>query len=332
LSPEGRRRLCERVDRGNALAHVAAAAGISRQCLTTWYGRWRAEGEAGLIDRSSRPAYSPRRTQVQVEDLVEQLRRDDKIGPVQIAGRLHEQGITIAPSTVHRVLQRRGISRLRDLDPSGENLREPVVRYEYDTPGGMVHVDVKKIGRIPDGGGWRVHGRGSAAANAVRNAKHADRRRRRLSYCYLHSAIDDRSRLVYTEELPDETAATAAAFWHRAVAFFARHGIATIERCMTDNAPAYRSVKFGQALLDTNTVHKRTRAYRPQTNGKVERFHGTLTREWAYAAAYDSNAERTAALAPYLHHYNYHRPHTALGGRPPISRCPSVNNLTGQNT
>lgn len=323
LTPEGRRRLCERVGAGRPIAHVAVEAGVSRQVLGKWYARWREHGEAGLLDRSSRPAGSPRRTPVEVEDRVEQLRREHKLGPVQLAGRLAAEGVRIAASTVHRILQRRGISRLRDLDPSGENLRQPARRYEHDRPGDLVHVDVKKIGRIPDGGGWRIHGKGSAQDRAAKA--------QRVGYCYIHSAVDDHSRLAYSEELPDETAQTAAAFWRRAVAFFTDHGITKIERCLTDNGSCYVSIKFGQALLATGTRHKRTRPYRPQTNGKAERYNGTLTREWAYAAAYHSNDDRAAALTAFLHRYNYHRPHTALGGHPPISRCAPVNNVSGQN-
>jgi transposase InsO family protein len=326
LTPEGRRRLCERVDAGQPIAHVAKAAGISRQCLSFWYGRWCRHGEAGLHDRSSRPQTSPRRTPVDVEARIELLRRERKLGPVQIAGILQAEGISVAHSTVHRVLQRLGISRLRDLDPSGENLRQ-VIRYEHDAPGELIHLDVKKIGRIPDGGGWRVHGRGSAAANAARASKAAQPRR--VGYVYVHTALDDHSRLAYSEELPDEKGTTAAAFWHRAAAFFADHGITTIKRCLTDNGPCYLSVAFGQALLDTATSHKRTLPYRPQTNGKVERFHLTLAREWAHAAAYTRNDDRTAALPGFLNHHNRHRPHTALAGRPPITRCPAVTNVPG---
>ncbi len=227
LTPEGRRRLCERVDAGRPISHVAAEAGVSRQTLGKWHERWTVEGEQGLVDRSSRPATSPKQTHVQIEDLVEALRRSRKLGPVQLAGLLRAEGIELAASTIYRVLVRRGISRLRDLDVGGEDLREPVVRYEWARPGDMVHVDVKKLGRIPDGGGHRVHGRTSAQHRAAQRAKNKGTK---VGYVFLHSAVDDHSRLAYTEELGDERGATAAAFWARAVRFFRRHGIRKIRR------------------------------------------------------------------------------------------------------
>jgi transposase InsO family protein len=326
LTPEGRRRLCERVDAGRPICHVAAEAGIARQTLGRWYARWAESGADGLEDRSSRPACSPRQTPVEVEDLIEHLRRDRKLGPVQLVGILAEEhGIEVPASTIYRVLVRRGISRLRDLDVSGEDLREPVRRYEWARPGDLVHVDVKKIGRIPDGGGWRIHGRGSAQHQATERAKNAGAR---AGYVYLHTAIDDHSRLAYTEELLDEKGATAAAFWARAVKFFRRHGIRRIHRVLTDNGSCYRSFVFAAALTVSKTRHKRTRPYRPQTNGKVERYHRTLAQEWAYAHAWTNNQQRTAALHTFLDRYNYRRPHTALAGRPPISRVPAdVTNL-----
>lgn len=324
LTPEGRRRLCERVDAGRAICHVASEAGIARQTLGKWYERWITEGEQGLVDRSSRPESSPNQTPVYIEDRVEALRRERKLGPVQLMGLLATEGIELAASTVYRILVRRGISRLRDLDVSGEDLREPVVRYEWARAGDMVHVDVKKLGRIPDGGGHRVHGRASGQHRAAERAK---TKGARAGYVYLHSALDDHSRLTYTEELPDERGTTAAAFWARAVKFFRRHGIRRIRRVLTDNGSCYRSRVFALAVAHSRTRHKRTRPYRPQTNGKVERYHRTLAREWAYSRAWSSNDQRAAALGAFLDRYNYHRPHTALGGRPPISRCPGVNNL-----
>jgi transposase InsO family protein len=333
LTPEGRRRLCERVDAGRPICHVAAEAGIARQTLGSWYARWTAEGESGLEDRSSRPHDSPNQTPPEIEARVCQLRREHKVGPVQLVGYLAEEGIVLPASTVYRILVRHGISRLRDLDVTGEDLREPVVRYEYDEPGGMVHVDVKKLGRIPDGGGHRVHARGSAAHRAGEKARHANARARkkgqgRVGYVYLHTAIDDHSRLAYTEELLDEKGTTAAAFWARAVKFFRRHGIKKIHRVLTDNGACYRSLLFAAALARTRTRHKRTRPYRPQTNGKVERYHRTLAREWAYQRAWDTNDQRAAALSAFLDRYNYARPHTALAGKPPVTRTPSgVTNL-----
>jgi transposase InsO family protein len=322
-----------RVDADRPISHVADEAGIGRRTLGKWYSRWREEGEAGLEDRSSRPHHSPNQTPVEVEERVCRLRRQLKVGPVQLQGRLAEEGLQVPASTIYRILVRHGISRLRDLDVTGEDLREPVRRYEYDEPGGLVHVDVKKLGRIPDGGGWRVHGRGSARHRHGEKARHANARARRkaggrVGYVYLHTAIDDHSRLAYTEELLDEKGTTAAAFWARAVKFFRRHGIRKIKRVLTDNGACYRSLVFNAAVTRTKTRHNYTRPYRPQTNGKVERYHRTLAREWAYQQAWHNNQERTDALTGFLNRYNYIRPHTALGGRPPITRTPNrVTNL-----
>ncbi|MCX5054473.1 MULTISPECIES: IS481 family transposase [unclassified Streptomyces] len=318
LTPEGRRRLCERVDAGRPIAHVAAEAGISRRCLAKWYARWRAHGENGLLDHSSRPNHSPTRTSEPLADLVEALRRQTKHGPARLAAdlkRLH--GVTVALATVHRILVRRGLNRLRDLDPpTGEQLRE-VIRYEHERAGDLVHVDVKKLGRIPEGGGWRMHGVGTDAARA---SKRTGPGTGKVGYTYLHSALDDHSRLAYTEALDDEKAVTAVAFWHRAVAFFAAHGITPIRRCLTDNGSCYRSTTWANALSATGTKHKRTRPYTPRTNGKVERYNGTLAREWAYVRNYSSEHECRVALAEFVNYYNHDRPHAALGGRPPISR------------
>lgn len=325
LTPEGRRRLCERVDAGRPICHVASEAGLARQTLGRWYARWQDEGEAGLQDRSSRPGSSPNQTDPDLEARVCQLRREHKVGPVQLVGKLAEEGLCLPASTIHRILDRHGISRLRDIDVDGDDLREPVRRYEWDRPGDMVHVDVKKIGRIPDGGGWAVHGRGSAQHKSTSRAKSAGAR---AGYVYLHSAVDDHSRLAYTEELADEKGATTAAFWERAVRFFRRHGIQRIRRVLTDNGSCYRSWLFNTALAKSRTRHNWTRPYRPQTNGKVKRYQRTLAREWAHQRAWTSNAERAAALPGFLDRYNYTRAHTALKGRPPISRTPaSVTNL-----
>ena len=325
LTPEGRRRLCVQVDEGRPICHVAAEAGIARQTLGKWYARWVVEGKAGLEDHSSRPERSPHQTPLEVEDRVCALRREAKVGPVQLAGLLAEEGVIVPAATIYRILVRHGISRLRDVDVSGADLREPVRRYEYDTPGALIHIDVKKIGRIPDGGGWRVHGRGSAHHRHSEKARHAQARARkknggRVGYVYLHTALDDHSRLAYTEELLDEKGATAAGFWARAVKFFRRHGITKIRRVLSDNGACYRSLIFNAALARTRTRHLFTRPYRPQTNGKVERYHRTLAREWAYRQAWNSNEQRSLALPTFLHRYNYARPHTALAGKPPITR------------
>jgi transposase InsO family protein len=244
-----------------------------------------------------------------LEEQVCRLRRDRKLGPARIGPILG-----LAPSTVHRVLARHGLSRLAWLDrPTGQVIR----RYERDRPGELIHVDVKKLGRIPDGGGWRVNGREASPTS-----------HRGHGYDYIHSAVDDHTRLAYSEIHTDEKADTCAGFLRRAADFYADHGIAGVERVLTDNAMAYRlSHAWKQALAEIGATGKRTRAYRPQTNGKVERFNRTLAEEWAYIRPYASNTERTEALPDFLHGYNYHRCHTALGGQPPISR---VNNPAGQ--
>ncbi|MFI8244436.1 IS481 family transposase [Streptomyces sp. NPDC085866] len=311
LTVHGRRMLVERVRSGRPVAHVAAEMGISRPTAHKWIRRWRSEGESGLIDRSSRPHRTPHRTAAATEAHVCRLRQDRKLGPARIGSILG-----LPTSTVHRILTRHGLNRLAFLDrPTGEVIR----RYERARPGELVHVDVKKLGRIPDGGGHKVLGRQAGRA-----------RRSSVGFDYVHSAVDDHSRLAYSEIHSDEKAATCAAFLRRAAAFFTTHGIDRIERVLTDNAWPYRkSFAWRQALADLGATGKLTRIYRPQTNGKVERFNRTLLDEWAYLRPYTTNQERTEALADFLHTYNHHRCHTALGGHPPISR---VNNASGQYT
>ncbi|WP_330346849.1 IS481 family transposase [Streptomyces sp. NBC_00582] len=311
LTVHGRRLLVERVCGGRPVAHVAAEMGISRATAHKWIRRWRTEGEQGLHDRSSRPRTTPHRTAAAVEARVCLLRQARKLGPARLGPMLN-----LPASTVHRILTRHGLNRLAFLDrPTGQVIR----RYERDRPGELIHVDVKKLGRIPDGGGHKVLGR--QAGRATRSG---------MGFDYVHSAVDDHTRLAYSEIHGDEKAATCAAFLRRAAAFFADCGIDRIERVLTDNAWPYRkSFAWQQALADLGASRKLTRAYRPQTNGKVERFNRTLLDEWAYQRPYTSNTERTAALADFLHTYNHHRCHTALGGHPPISR---VNNASGQYT
>ncbi|MEU1409674.1 IS481 family transposase [Streptomyces sp. NPDC005728] len=309
LTVHGRRLLVERVRSGRPVAHVAAEMGISRATAHKWIRRWRAEGEQGLHDRPSRPRTTPHRTAAAVEAGVCRLRQERKLGPARLGPILG-----LPASTVHRILVRHGLNRLAFLDrPTGELIR----RYERDRPGELVHVDVKKLGRIPDGGGHKVLGRQAGGA-----------RRSGVGFDYVHSAVDDHSRLAYSEIHGDEKAATCAGFLRRAADFFATCGIDRIERVLTDNAWPYRkSFAWQQALAELGAAGKLTRAYRPQTNGKVERFNRTLLDEWAYLRPYTSNTERTDALADFLHTYNHHRCHTALGGKPPITR---VNNPAGQ--
>jgi transposase InsO family protein len=306
LTPRGRLLLARCiVEQGWTLRRAANRFQVSATTAARWAGRYREHGAAGMADRSSRPHHSPRRTPTRVERRIIKVRVIRRWGPARIGFLLG-----LHPSTVHRVLARYGLARLRWLDrPTGRVIR----RYEHAAPGDLVHVDVKKLGRIPDGGGWRVHGRA-----------HRPNRHRGRGYVFLHTAIDDHSRLAYSELLADERKETAARFWTRANAYFTSCGV-TVQRVLTDNGNCYRSFDFRDALA--GIAHKRTRPYRPQTNGKVERFHRTLADEWAYAAIYASDAERAAAYPDWLHRYNHHRGHTALGGLPPASR---VTNLSGQ--
>jgi transposase InsO family protein len=306
------------VEDGWPLRRAAERFQVSPTTAARWAARYRHQGAAGMGDRSSRPRTSPARTAVRAGRRIVKLRVSKRLGPARIAFRLGRN-----PSPVHKVLTRYRCPPLAHLDrATGARVR----RYERASPGELVHVDVKKPGNIADGGGHKVLSR----AQGKRNARATTSTRKSchpvLGYGYLHTALDDHSRLAYTEILADERKETAAAFWHRAHAFFAAAGI-TAQRVITGNGSCYQSFAWRDALHATGVMHKRTRPYRPQTNGKVERFHRTLAGEWAYARPYHSQAERRAALDPWLHTYNHHRGHTALGGRPPASRVP---NLSGQ--
>jgi transposase InsO family protein len=306
----GRKLIVDRHRAGWPKAHIAAAMGISRKCVRTWISRYESEGEGGLIDRSSRPHTSPTRTRVEVEDRIVELRRRERRGPSWIGAELG-----LPARTVSRVLVRRGQPRLASLDPmTGQVLRASkvtAIRYERSRPGELVHMDVKKLGRIPAGGGWRAHGR---AAGSTRR-----RRATVVGYDYVHSLVDDHSRLAYSEILSDERGATCAAFLARAAVYFAAHGIDRIERVMTDNAWAYR-YSLRDVITALGARQKFIRPHCPWQNGKVERLNRTLATEWAYRQVFTSNHERAAALAPWIEHYNTRRRHSALGGLPPISR------------
>jgi transposase InsO family protein len=308
LTPVGRLTLVMRIESGRPVAHVAAEMGISRPTAYKWWRRWQDVGEAGLVDRSSRPRSCPHQTPPEIEAQIIELRTLLKQGPARIGGQLG-----MPASTVHRVLCRLGLNRLAWLDrPTGRVIR----RIHTDHPGELVHIDVKKLGRIPDGGGWRVHGR--AARPSTEKTKRA-----RIGYAFVHSAIDAYSRLAFSEIHRDERGPTCAGFFERAQAFFADHGFG-IDAVLTDNAKNYTGRDFTAAL--NGIRHKRIKPYTPRTNGKVERFNRTLLDEWAYIRPYDTEAERTAALDEWLHLYNHHRHHTAIGG-PPVGR---VNDLRGQ--
>jgi transposase InsO family protein len=314
LTLHGRLLLVRRVvEEERPPAHVAKELGVSRKTVYGWVARYRAEGVEGvegLKDRSSRPHRSPHRTPVEAEERVLEARRALRAGRDRIAH------VTRVPArTVSRILTRNGVPRLAECDPlTGQVIRASKttsVRYERSRPGELVHLDVKKIGRIPEGGGWRALGR--AVGSTARD------RSGRVGFDYVHVAVDDHSRLSYAEVLADEKGPTCAAFLERAAAWFAAHGIARIERIMTDNAWAYRySLRDVAARLGARQIF--IKPHCPWQNGKAERFIRTLQTEWAYRQPYASNADRTTALAPWLQHYNHHRTHTALGGHPPISR------------
>jgi transposase InsO family protein len=314
LTPQGRLRLCQMIEEGWTIASSAESMRISRQTAHKWWRRYQEAGEAGLEDRSSRPRRCPTKTPPKVERRLVELRRRHQLGPARLAPRAG-----VPASTLHRVLQRNGVSRLSDLDRQGGRT---VRRIVTSRPGELVHIDIKKQAKIPKGGGWRVKPEGQS-----RRAKNGHAGRPRLGYAHIHSAIDAYSRLAYSEIHQDEKATTAIAFWRRAKAFFESYGM-TIERVLTDNGSCYRAKEFDKELINHAVKHTRTKPFHPQTNGKVERYNRTLLNEWAYARPYRSEAARTRALDKWLHMYNHHRHHTAIGG-PPISRA---NNLVGQNT
>lgn len=313
LNVHGRRLLVTRViDDGRPVAHVAKELGVSRQCAHRWVNRYRLEGEAGLIDRSSRPHRCARRTPPAVEERVVRLRKIERRGQDWISAE-----IGLAPRTVSAILRRHQLPYLRECDPlTGEVIRASkttAVRYEHAYPGSLAHMDVKKIGKIPAGGGWKAHGRQMGKTSAQKKAK--------IGFDYVHSLVDDHSRLAYSEILPDEKGPTCAAFLLRAAAYFATFGITRIERVMTDNHFSYkRSHDVAAAMTALNAKHVFIKPHCPWQNGKVERYNRTLQIEWAYRQVFLSNQARSAALAPWLEFYNTGRRHSALGGHPPTDR------------
>jgi transposase InsO family protein len=300
-TPHSRMLMMQRLTSGWTAMAVAEAHGVTLRTVRKWQTRFRDAGLAGLADRTSRPQRSPTRLSAEDEAAIIGLRRQRMTGPA-IARQLGRP-----VSTVGVVLRRHGLGRLDALDA-----KPPIRRYQREHPGELIHIDTKKLGRI-DGIGHRITGH---HAGMVRN--------RGIGWDHLHVAIDDASRLAYTELLPDDRKNSAVAFLSRAVAWFGRHGVA-VERIMTDNGSAYRSHDFRHAIDAAGLRHLRTRPYTPRTNGKAERFIQSSLREWAYAQPYQSSAERTAAMQPWITHYNHARPHAALGGKSPLSRLAATN-------
>ena len=325
LTPRARLRLAQLIiDRGWTYAAAAKMFMVSPRTAKKWADRYRLEGVAGMGDRSSRPHRTPNRARPEVVRAIVRLRWRQRLGPVQIGGRLG-----IAASTVHAVLVRCRINRLSHIDRiTGEPLR----RYEHDHAGSLIHVDVTKFANIPDGGGHkflgRQHGKANARATARRTGERGSQYRPAIGTASVHTVIDDHSRMAYAEICTDEKSATAIGVLQRAVAWFADHDV-TVQRVLSDNGSWYRSLAWRDACTELDITHKRTRPYRPQTNGKIERFHRTLGDGWAYARLYDSTEQRNTALPSWLHFYNHHRAHSALAGKPPVTR---LTNLPGHHT
>ncbi|GAB3600220.1 IS481 family transposase [Microbacterium tumbae] len=325
LTPRARLRLAKLIVEENWPVAVAAKMFMtSPPTARKWADRFRSEGPAGMADRSSRPRSTPTKTPLTVVKQIVKARWRRRLGPVQIGGELG-----IPASTVHAVLVRARINRLSHID---RVTGEPIRRYEHDHPGSLIHVDVTKFGNVPDGGGWRYVGKqqGDRNRSATVERTGAPRSKWRgplLGTAFLHTVIDDHSRVAYIEICTDEKAATAIGVLERAIAWFAEHGV-SVERVLSDNGSAYRSHAWRDTCATLGIRHKRTRPYRPQTNGKIERFHRTLADGWAYARFYETESERRAALPHWLHFYNHHRHHSAIGA-PPISR---LNNLPGHHS
>jgi transposase InsO family protein len=323
LTPRARLRLARLiVDHGWPPARAAERYDVSWRTATKWARRYRDEGETGMADRSSRPHRQPNRTPPPTVRKIVHLRRKRRLGPVAIGDQLG-----LPASTVHAVLVRCRLNRLTHLD---RVTGEPVRRYEHPAPGDLLHVDVKKLGNVPDGGGWRFLGRVQGKKNraATGGKTHNQYRQPLMGTAFVHTAIDDHSRVAYAEIHNDETAATATTVLRHAVAWYAERGV-TIRRVLSDNGSAYRSHLWRDTCAELDITAKKTRPYRPQTNGKIERFHRTLGDGWAFAKFYSSEKARRAALPAFLHDYNHHRPHTATGKLPPITR---LTNLAGHHS
>ena len=325
LTPRARLKMAKLIVEDHwSVPRAAERFDVSWKTAKKWADRYRQEGTAGMLDRSSRPHHQPNRTPARVVRKIVHLRWKQRLGPVEIGDRLNMQS-----STVYAVLRRCRLNRLTHID---RVTGEPIRRYEHQSPGDMLHMDVKKLGRVPDGGGWRYVGReqgernrsATAARTGAPKSKH---RQPLIGTCYLHTVIDDHSRVAYVEARDDETKETATEVLRNAVAWFAERGV-TVQRVLTDNGGCYRSHLWRDACAELAITAKRTRPYRPQTNGKIERFHRTLVEGWAFKKFYNSESARLAALPAWIHEYNHHRPHSAIGKQPPITR---LDNLAGHH-
>jgi transposase InsO family protein len=316
LSPIGRQLLIDRVEgEGWTVQSAAESAGVSERTARKWIARWRREGEQGLLDRSSAPAVVANRTDERRIEAIAALRR------LRLTGAEIAEALGMALSTVSGILTTIGMGKL------GRIGLEPAQRYERARPGELIHIDVKKLGRIERGAGHRVHGN-RRLQRKVTKTNAAGQRENQTGWECVHIAIDDATRLAYVEVLDDEKALTAVGFLRRAIEHFASYGI-TVEQLLTDNGSPYRSTVHAIACRALGIRHLRTRPYRPQTNGKAERFIRTMLGGWAYGAIYRNSAERNAALAGWLDFYNRRRPHGALSHKPPIARLNELNNLLG---
>ena len=326
LTPRARLRLARLiVDHGWPVPRAAERYDVSWRTAKKWADRYHAEGPAGMADRSSRPHRQPNRTPQPVVRKIVHLRWKQRLGPVEIGDRLG-----VPASTVHAVLVRCRLNRLGHID---RVTGEPIRRYEHEHPGDLLHMDVKKLGKVPDGGGWRYTGREQGQRNRAATAARTGRPKSKyhqplIGTCCLHTVIDDHSRVAYVEAREDETKETAAEVLRHAVDWFAERGV-SVQRVLTDNGGCYRSFLWRDTCAELGVVPKRTRPYRPQTNGKIERFHRTLIEGWAFKRFYDSESARLAALPAWIHEYNHHRPHSAIGKRSPITR---LNNLAGHHS
>ncbi len=308
LTPLGREQIIRRKAAGETAGAIAAALGVSPVTVRKWIGRYEAEGMAGLQDRSSRPHRLRGKTGKEQEDAVEALRRQ-RMPFWKIAA-----SVGLSRATAARIGKAKGLSRLSALEPKAQ-----IVRYEKEAPGDMIHIDIKKLGRI-EGIGHRITGDRKGQANP------RSRKQGGHGWEYLHLAVDDHSRLAYSEILPDEKRKSCLRFLFNALRFFRRYGV-KVHRVMTDNGVSFRSYRYAKALRMLKIKHKRTKPYTPKTNGKAERFVQTSLREWAYAKPYETSAKRLESLTPFLHHYNYHRPHFGIEGNTPVSRLPQNNLL-----